>query len=306
MGIRADRAEPGFVAGAVRRGDRAARVEPAAGRHARGSWVIIRIPGPPARSASGKVKMPIRTGALSQLVAAACQGGGLGGVARQLYGFVARCARLLTAAQSAQQVGAGRMVGVIAGQPVLETVDSRQAPALGGTPSAAHRSTAAANASAAASSAMSRSPKRLVREATTRAPSRAAAHPCYERPCLDPTPSPGYLSSRFGRGMLADRPHRARQCADLPRRGGGWTVSDHADRHGDTILVGAGRAIDVMAGPVQPTPRSGARLVQQGNIPAGSHRLVHEGSSASFSAMRSWKLLRASTAAMSSATRVIG
>ena len=44
-----------------------------------------------------------------------------------------------------------------------------QAPGLGGTPSAGHRSTAVANASAAASSAMSRSPKRLVRAATTRA-----------------------------------------------------------------------------------------------------------------------------------------
>src|ERR1022692_5328316 len=44
-----------------------------------------------------------------------------------------------------------------------------QAPGLGGTPPAGHRWTAAANASAAASSATSRSPKRLVREATTRA-----------------------------------------------------------------------------------------------------------------------------------------
>src|SRR5579859_6834922 len=44
-----------------------------------------------------------------------------------------------------------------------------QAPGLGGTPSDGHRSTAVANASAAASSARSRSPKRLVREATTRA-----------------------------------------------------------------------------------------------------------------------------------------
>ena len=44
-----------------------------------------------------------------------------------------------------------------------------QAPGLGGTPSAGHRSTAVANASAAASSAMSRSPNRLAREATTRA-----------------------------------------------------------------------------------------------------------------------------------------
>jgi hypothetical protein len=44
-----------------------------------------------------------------------------------------------------------------------------------GTPSAGHRSTAVANASAAASSAMSRSPKRLVREATTRAHSSLCA-----------------------------------------------------------------------------------------------------------------------------------
>src|SRR5216117_883595 len=44
-----------------------------------------------------------------------------------------------------------------------------QAPGLGGTPSAGHRSTAVAKASAAASSAMSRSPKRLVMVATTRA-----------------------------------------------------------------------------------------------------------------------------------------
>lgn len=35
-------------------------------------------------------------------------------------------ARLLTAAQPAQQVGAGRMVGVIAGQLVLKTVGRRQ------------------------------------------------------------------------------------------------------------------------------------------------------------------------------------
>ena len=43
-----------------------------------------------------------------------------------------------------------------------------QSPGLGGTPSVGHRSTAVVNASAAASSAMSRSPNRLVREATTR------------------------------------------------------------------------------------------------------------------------------------------
>src|SRR5829696_585004 len=64
--------------------------------------------------------------ALPQLVAAACQVGGLGSVARQLDGFFVGRAPLLTAAQPAQQVGAGRMVGVIAGQLVLETVDGRQ------------------------------------------------------------------------------------------------------------------------------------------------------------------------------------
>ncbi len=64
--------------------------------------------------------------ALPQLVAAACQVGGLGGVARQLDGFVVRRARVLAAAKPAQRVGAGRMVGVIAGQLVLETVDGRQ------------------------------------------------------------------------------------------------------------------------------------------------------------------------------------
>src|SRR5450755_3620388 len=64
--------------------------------------------------------------ALPQLVAAACQVGGLGGVACQLDGFAVGRARLLTAAEPAQQLGAGRMVGVIAGQLVLKTVDGRQ------------------------------------------------------------------------------------------------------------------------------------------------------------------------------------
>src|SRR5882672_1879492 len=50
-----------------------------------------------------------------------------------------------------------------------------QAPGLGGTPSAGHRSTAVAKASAAASSAMSRSPKRLASDATTRAHSSRRA-----------------------------------------------------------------------------------------------------------------------------------
>ena len=66
--------------------------------------------------------------ALPELVAAACQVGGLGGVARQFDGLVVRRARLLTAAQPAQQVGAGRMVGVIAGQLVLKTADGRRPP----------------------------------------------------------------------------------------------------------------------------------------------------------------------------------
>ena len=42
--------------------------------------------------------------ALPQLVAAACQVGDLGGVARQLDGFVVRRARLLTAAQPARSL----------------------------------------------------------------------------------------------------------------------------------------------------------------------------------------------------------
>ncbi len=65
-------------------------------------------------------------GALPQLVAAACQVGDLGGVARHLDGFAVRRARLLAAAQPAQQIGAGRVAGVIAGQLVLKTVDGRQ------------------------------------------------------------------------------------------------------------------------------------------------------------------------------------
>jgi hypothetical protein len=47
-----------------------------------------------------------RLGHLPQLVAAACQVDGLGDVARQLDGFVVRRARLLTAAQLAQQFDA--------------------------------------------------------------------------------------------------------------------------------------------------------------------------------------------------------
>ena len=46
-----------------------------------------------------------------------------------------------------------------------------QAPGFGGTPLAGQRATAVANASAAASSATSRSPKRLVRAAISRAQS---------------------------------------------------------------------------------------------------------------------------------------
>src|SRR5438105_15347209 len=71
-----------------------------------------------------KCRISART--LSQLVAAARQVGGLGGVARQLDGLVVGRARLLTAAQPAQQVGAGGMVDVITGQPVPKTVDGRQ------------------------------------------------------------------------------------------------------------------------------------------------------------------------------------
>src|SRR5215831_3192998 len=66
------------------------------------------------------------TPALPQLVAAACQIRDLGRVACQVDGLVVRRARLLTAAEPTQQVGAGRMVGVIAGQLALQPVDSRQ------------------------------------------------------------------------------------------------------------------------------------------------------------------------------------
>src|SRR5258706_7673777 len=59
--------------------------------------------------------------ALPQLVAAACQVGGLGGVARQLDGFFVRRARLVTAAQPAPQGCAGRMAGGIARPLVLKT-----------------------------------------------------------------------------------------------------------------------------------------------------------------------------------------
>src|SRR5215469_5724657 len=64
--------------------------------------------------------------ALPQLVAAACQVSDLGSITCQLDGFVVRRTRLLSAAQPAQQVGSGRMVGMIAGQRVVKTVDNRQ------------------------------------------------------------------------------------------------------------------------------------------------------------------------------------
>ena len=81
-----------------------------------------------------------------------------------------------------------------------------QPPGLGGTPSVGQRSTATANASAAISSAMSRSPKRLVSAATTRAhssrwtrviasatgvtrPGRGAPRPCPGRPSIRRRPA---------------------------------------------------------------------------------------------------------------------
>ena len=63
----------------------------------------------PVSSQSSACWYSSRLGDLPQLVAAACQVGGFGDVARQLDGFVVRRARLLTAAQPAQQLGAGRM-----------------------------------------------------------------------------------------------------------------------------------------------------------------------------------------------------
>src|SRR5262245_6640781 len=64
--------------------------------------------------------------ALRQLVAASGEVRGLGGVARQLDGLVVRRARLLAAAQPAQQVGTGCVIGVVAGQGALEAVDGRE------------------------------------------------------------------------------------------------------------------------------------------------------------------------------------
>src|SRR5262249_46484879 len=79
-------------------------------------WPAPRVPSGPAGALHG-VSIEIR-GRYPGLVAAARQVGDLGGVARQLDGFVVRRARLLNAARPAQQAGAGGMVGVIAGQRV--------------------------------------------------------------------------------------------------------------------------------------------------------------------------------------------
>src|ERR1700733_835162 len=82
--------------------------------------------GQPLKS-SNLLSSAIVTGReLPQFIPAACQVGPLSGVARQFDGFVVRRARLLTAPQPAQQVGAGRMVGVIAGQLFIKTVEDRQ------------------------------------------------------------------------------------------------------------------------------------------------------------------------------------
>src|SRR5262245_1610262 len=64
--------------------------------------------------------------ALPELVATSRQIGGLGRVAGQFDGPVVRRARLLAAPQSAQQVSTGRVVGVVARERALETVDGRQ------------------------------------------------------------------------------------------------------------------------------------------------------------------------------------
>ena len=86
-----------------------------------------------------------------------------------------------------------------------------QAPGLGGTPSDGHRSTAVANASAAASSAMSRSPKRLVRAATTQAHSSWWARVTASRASVVlisrnfPLPRSGTASPDFFQGLRAGR-----------------------------------------------------------------------------------------------------
>ena len=61
-----------------------------------------------------------------QLVAAAGEVGGLGGVPGQVDGSVVRCPRLLRSAQPSQEVGPGGVVGVVGRQPVGEAVDRGQ------------------------------------------------------------------------------------------------------------------------------------------------------------------------------------
>src|SRR4051794_585504 len=64
--------------------------------------------------------------ASGQLVAASGQIRGLGGVAGQLDGTVVGRARLLAATEPTQQVGARRMVGVVAGELIPQPLHSRQ------------------------------------------------------------------------------------------------------------------------------------------------------------------------------------
>src|SRR5262245_908141 len=64
--------------------------------------------------------------ALAELVAAAGEGRGFGGVSGKFDGFVVGGARLSAVPESAQQVGAGRVVDVVVGQLLLKAVDGCQ------------------------------------------------------------------------------------------------------------------------------------------------------------------------------------
>jgi len=76
---------------------------------------------------------------LLELVSATRQVRDLGGIGRERDCFAVRRARLVSAAQAAQQIGARRMVGVIAGQLALEAVDDCQRPRRASTTASVFR-----------------------------------------------------------------------------------------------------------------------------------------------------------------------
>jgi hypothetical protein len=69
---------------------------------------------------------PPERSALPQLVAAACQVRGHGGIAGQIDGLVVRSARISAAVQPAQQVGTRGMEGVIPVQFRFEAIHDRE------------------------------------------------------------------------------------------------------------------------------------------------------------------------------------